>query len=222
VLRCPAGARFSLVLLGAMSMGPMGAVWAAAVGPAPPVHGPQLMLYFTQPLWSRGVSVRMYGLKIDRLRTLRFSPRSPASDYTQRTALIDLQLRARSDVRVEFGRHVTWNLGRGEFGPSAGTVGFQMPTRSSELAAALSRPPWVPERFGMNASATYLAHRQATDAEQPMPGDSYLQVDQWLLSGAPPLRGEARIGWRRIGHGNWYERQRTEHAGLHEYSLLSQ
>ena len=188
MLRCAARLPFSLMLLGATSSAPVGVAWPADVGPAPAVHGPQLMLYFSQPLWSRGVSVRMYGLKIDRLRTLRFSPQSPASDYTQRTALIDLQLRAQLDVRVEFGRHVTWNLRPGEFGPSPGTIGFQMPTRKSELAAVLSRPPWVPERFGMNAAAAYPTQRQAADAGRPIVREfilpSWPVADTWGPSAA--------------------------------------
>jgi hypothetical protein len=137
----------NLTLLSAASMVTVGTAFAGnPVGAAPAANDRQIMLYVNQPLWSRGVSVRMFGLRIDRLRSVD-------SVSVQRTTLIDLQLRAHSDFRVEFGRRVTWNIRRGEFGSEVTSGHPQMSIRNFRLADPLTRPNWDLASYRMNPLA---------------------------------------------------------------------
>jgi hypothetical protein len=53
--------------------------------------------------------------------------------------IVDLQVRRFSDVRVEFGQRVTWNVGRSEFGPTGAQASMAIrlpgPTLSSGAVA---------------------------------------------------------------------------------------
>lgn len=163
----------SLILLEAASITAIGTVCAGdPVGAAPAVRGPQIMLYVSQPLWSRGVSLRMYGLRMDRLRSVD-------SIAIQRTPLIDLQLQAHSDVRVEFGRRVTWDIRRGEFGPHSNSVYFQLPIKNSSLGDPLARPLGDPARFRTSPLAADIVPRQ-----QPL-GDRHPFEDAFIHSRWP-------------------------------------
>jgi hypothetical protein len=85
----------------------------------PGAHGPMMMLYLRQPLGSRGAP-RVYGLRVDQQGGT--PPRAGAmvdpvtSAMPGQRSIVDLQFRHASDIRVEFGRHVTWNVARREFG----------------------------------------------------------------------------------------------------------
>jgi hypothetical protein len=80
---------------------------------APP-HGPMLMFYVSQPLWTRGAS-RIYGLRLDQIAIQPFVQSGTFSAIAQPRSLVDLQLRRNADVRVEFGHRVTWDVRRREF-----------------------------------------------------------------------------------------------------------
>lgn len=95
---------------------------ADGLQPAPTAHGPLMMLYIRQPLGAHGAS-RVYGLRLERQASVPTQPAAlsgamPGAMSGQRE-IVDLQIRHYSDVRVEFGRRVTWNIGRHEFGLSA-------------------------------------------------------------------------------------------------------
>jgi hypothetical protein len=124
---------------------------ASAGGAAPAVNDREIMLYVNQPLWSRAGALRMYGFRMDRLRAID-------STSIQRTTLIDFQLRAHSDFRVEVGRRVTWNIGRSEFGPQAGSSYLPMPLRDLKLAEPPGQPPADPTSFRTNRAALGLGH----------------------------------------------------------------
>ena len=92
----------------------------------PAAHGPLMMLYLRQPLGVRGAT-RIWGLRLEQATpaptqaaalTGSMPGALPAAMPSQR-ALVDLQIRRSSDVRLEFGRRVTWNIARREFGLTA-------------------------------------------------------------------------------------------------------
>jgi hypothetical protein len=93
---------------------------------APTAHGPLVMLYIRQPLGAHGAS-RVYGLRLEHQASVPTQPAAlpgampgtMAGTMAGQREIVDLQIRHYSDVRVEFGRRVTWNIGRHEFGPSA-------------------------------------------------------------------------------------------------------
>jgi hypothetical protein len=137
----------NLTLLGASSILGIGTALAGSpVGAAPAANDRQIMLYVNQPLWSRGLALRMFGLRIDKVRSLD-------SVSVQRNTLIDLQLRAHSDFRVEFGRRVTWNIRRGEFGTEATWGHSLISITDSRLADPLKQPTWDPGSYRMNPLA---------------------------------------------------------------------
>ena len=92
----------------------------------PAAHGPLMMLYLKQPLGARGAT-RIWGLRLEQAAA---SPTQPAalmgampgtstSAIPNQREIVDLQIRRSADVRLEFGRRVTWNIGRREFGLTA-------------------------------------------------------------------------------------------------------
>ena len=115
-----------------------GLVGLARVCPAdgmtvvPSAHGPLMMLYFRQPLGARG-GARVYGLRIDQQGGT--PPQAGAMVDPIRGAvpgqrsIVDLQMSRASDLRVEFGHRVTWNVARRELGLSNNqpTMALRMP-----------------------------------------------------------------------------------------------
>jgi hypothetical protein len=108
-----------LVLLGALLSARAASVSAAEpAGAVAPAHGPMLMLYVSQPLLS-GAS-RVYGLRLDQVAQVSQAVSSPSAvngfyAASPQRSLVDLQIRHRADVRVEFGARLTWNVRSREF-----------------------------------------------------------------------------------------------------------
>jgi hypothetical protein len=100
---------------------------ADAISAVPGAHGPQMMLYIKQPLGARGAT-RVYGLRLEQMATSA-TPTAPMpgalpGELARQREIVDLQIRHDSDVRLEFGRRATWNIGRHEFGPSGNQPGM--------------------------------------------------------------------------------------------------
>jgi hypothetical protein len=108
---------------------------ADGVGIVRAAHGPQMMLYIQQPLGVRGASL-IYGLRLERLAPAPTLPSPVAIASTGRREIVDLQIRRYSDVRVEFGRRLTWNVGRQEFGLSGhqGSMAIRLPGHATSTA----------------------------------------------------------------------------------------
>lgn len=122
-----------------------GLVGLARVCPAdgmtivPSAHGPMMMLYVRQPLGARGAA-RVYGLRIDQ------QGGTPPQAGTMvdpirgampgRRSIVDLQMTRASDLRVEFGHRVTWNVARRELGLSNNqpTMALRMPMMAAPTA----------------------------------------------------------------------------------------
>src|SRR5579863_7055212 len=79
-------------------------VWASAggaLGPPCASHGPEALLYISQPLWSHGKTPRVYGLRLAESRSLPFNLPTSALEAPHRTQLLNLQIRPQQDVRLE-------------------------------------------------------------------------------------------------------------------------
>jgi len=110
----------SSILLSAVSVLASAAADAGdIVGMTPTSRSPQITLYFSQTLWSRDTSFRVYGLRIDEVRAQRTSPQSGVAGSFRRSELFDLQIVPRSDIRIELGRRLIWNFTREAFGPQS-------------------------------------------------------------------------------------------------------
>jgi len=125
-----------LLLCGALLGGRAGYCAADQPGMVAGAHGRVMMLYLSQPIGSRGAS-RIYGLRLQQPTPMQ-SAGVPTVMSHQRD-LIDLQVRRYSDIRVEFGQRVTWNVGRSEFGPSGAQSSMPIrlpgPTLSTPIVA---------------------------------------------------------------------------------------
>jgi hypothetical protein len=120
----------SKILLSAASVAASAAACAGdIVGMAPTSRSPQIMLYFSQMLWSPGTSFRVYGLRIDEVRAQKTSPQSGAAGSFRRSELFDLQMAPHSDIRMEFGGRLIWDFTHEAFGPQS---------RSASVAVGLT------------------------------------------------------------------------------------
>jgi hypothetical protein len=109
---------------------------------APGAHGPVMMLYLRLPIGSPGAA-RVYGLRVDQQGGTRPQAGAMTDPVTSgampgQRSIVDLQFRHASDVRVEFGRHVTWNVARREFGLSN-----SQPSMALRLPASEAPTPTV-------------------------------------------------------------------------------
>jgi hypothetical protein len=164
------------MLLVAASLAAERACAADIAGSAPVVHGAQVMLYVSQPLWSRGLALRVYGLRMVRQRTF---------DSNARSALIDFQLRSQSDFRIEFGRRLTWSISRREFGGTPSMVMLEMPSKSG-LENALTREPWD--------STSVVVRRLAISGGQP-------SIDAFIPPSWPSTRSWYASAVRNVSIG---------------------
>ena len=127
-----------LLLFGALLGGRAGYCAADQPGMVAGAHGRVMMLYLSQPIGARGAS-RIYGLRLQQAAPMQAAG-VPIAMSHQRD-IVDLQVRRYSDIRVEFGQRVTWNVGRSEFGPTGAQSGMAIrlpgPTLSS---VAVARP----------------------------------------------------------------------------------
>lgn len=107
----------------------------------PSAHGPLIMLYVRVPLGARGAA-RVYGLRVDQQGGTPPQAGAMVDPITSampgQRSIVDLQMTRASDVRVEFGRRLTWNVARREFGLSA-----NQPSMAVRLSAPVAPTPTV-------------------------------------------------------------------------------
>jgi hypothetical protein len=162
VLRKTTSCVVGLMLLGGASM-----VLIRAVSVRPASCGPQIMLYVTLPLSSRGSSSPpRYGLRIGEFRQRPTTTQLVAKAPTLRE-LIDIQIDGRSDVRMEFGRRLIWNITRGAFGRQSDSVwAIKVPIKDISLSDALNQEPWDLGTSGMSALAVNPIQARQLDGER--------------------------------------------------------
>ena len=137
----------ALMLLGSASWASIRAFCAGNIVTTAPVScGPQFMLYVTLPLSSRGSSsLPRYGLRIGEFRKRPTTTQLVAVAPVQRE-LIDFRIVAHSEVRVELGRRLVWDVPRGGFGPesSLGTFAIGVPIKVSDAVNQQPRSLGIP------------------------------------------------------------------------------
>jgi hypothetical protein len=108
----------------------------------PSAHGPLMMLYLRQPLGVRGAA-RVYGLRVDQQGGTRPQEGAMADPVTSampgQRSIVDLQMTRPSDLHLEFGHRVTWNIARREFGLTATqpSMALRLPTRVAPAPAPI-------------------------------------------------------------------------------------
>ena len=152
-----------LMLLGGASMVSIRAVSAASAS-----CGPQIALYVTFPLSSRGSSSRpVYGLRIGEFRKRPTTTQLVAKAPIVRE-LMDVQIEGRSDVRVEVGRRLVWSITRGAFDSrsSAPVLAIAVPIKGVRLSDAANQEPWDLGTSGMSALADNPIQARQLDGER--------------------------------------------------------
>jgi hypothetical protein len=98
--------------------------------------GPQVTVYVSQPLWARNTAARTYGIRLEQVRSDADFLRRNQFGTVHRKALIDLQLRRHSGLRLEFAARVAWDLERESFGLTSDES-----SRVIDLAFRIHEPP---------------------------------------------------------------------------------
>lgn len=132
--------------LRAIALAAAGLVATSSEAMTPVSGGPQIVLYFTQSLWSTGKPERLYGVRIDAIRPLPNSPLVTAVGLVQRRELLSLQIVPHSDIRLQLGRRISWDFTREEFGPQSGLsrVTIGLPITAFRRSEVDHLQPWDP------------------------------------------------------------------------------
>ena len=120
--------------------------WAAEcqagqpVGAVPSVNGPELMLYFSQPI-GPSAPARSFGLRIDQHSLPRALPAATANanDLSGRREIVNLRMAAHENLRIDFGRRVSWDFNRQQFNLPSDLPAMK-PKFLSTVTAALPLP----------------------------------------------------------------------------------
>ena len=125
---------FAVVLIGAGACAP--ATLAQAGDPAgfvPEYPSSQFMLYMTRSIGVRGAGANSYGLRFERTTPLSLDPGARYSAPLRHRSLVELQFTRGLAPRMLFGPKVTWDMGRGQLGPTGPAMSY--------WPLAIPRPP---------------------------------------------------------------------------------
>ena len=177
----------SRILLSGVAMAAGAAACAGnMVGMAPTSSGRQIMLYVSQPLWSRGAaSSRVYGLRIEEVRALPASPQSSVVGSLRRSVLVDLQIVPHSDIRVEFGRRVSWNFTHEAFGPQS-SLSIGLPIMSVSVPDTPLLHPWDLQVSALSLMAGRLVPDPHADGASVTVAAAVITL-QWTPSAGRPV-----------------------------------
>ncbi|HET9390931.1 MAG TPA: hypothetical protein VFO44_14880 [Steroidobacteraceae bacterium] len=164
-------------IVGVLSSAAAMTAQAASPGPGPTAapRAPQFMLYFSRPIGGvAGPALHpTFGLKIAQVRLMPSSGDPQATgEALQHRELINWQFGGHSamplsDMRLQFGRRVTWDVSRGSFGrPSQPAISLGSGTLRAVLAdsKAVAQPArsLQPERSEHSVSSNTGAHESDT------------------------------------------------------------
>ena len=118
------------------------ALAADAAGYSPGHPGPQIMLYLRWPVGVHGLGATTFGLRYEQTSPIYAESATRFAAALRHHSLIDLEFTRGVAPRMSFGPRVTWEMGRGELGPTQLVV----PTwpMSFPGTASASRPSWLP------------------------------------------------------------------------------
>jgi len=126
--------------------------------PAPRTHG--FMLYLSQPIGGGGGgSMRpKFGFRIEQIRMAGNSGAPDAGDPMQHRALVGWQMDGfhgihASDLKVELGSRMTYDLTHGAFGMSRTSASGSRPAAISRADPATASKPFSPRLFEPGPSA---------------------------------------------------------------------
>ena len=177
----------SRILLSGVAMAAGAAACAGnIVGMAPTSSGRQIMLYVSQPLWSRDASSsRVYGLRIEEVRALPASPQSSVVGSLRRSVLVDLQIVPHSDIRIEFGKRVSWNFTHEAFGPQS-SLSIGLPIMSVSVPDTPLLHPWGLQVAALSLMARRLVPDPHADGASVTVAAAVITL-QWTPSAGRPV-----------------------------------
>lgn len=110
---------FAAVLIGAGACAQ--ATLAQAGDPAgfvPDYPSSQFMLFMTRSIGVRGAGANSFGLRFERTTPLSLDPGARYSAPLRHRSLVELRFTRGLAPRMLFGPKVTWDMGRGQLGPT--------------------------------------------------------------------------------------------------------
>lgn len=115
---------------------------AQPLAAAPAVHGPEIMLYFSQPI-GPSTSTRSFGLRIDQhsLPALLPAPTTNPSDLSGRRELLNLRMAAHQGIRLDFGRRLSWDFAAHRLGTPSEAAAVRIRTASQLTARSPAMLP---------------------------------------------------------------------------------
>ncbi len=128
---------------------------------APGVNGPEVMLYFSQPI-GPSAPARSYGLRIDQhsLPALLPAATANAADLAGRREIINLRMAAHEDLRLDLGRRVSWDFSRRQF-----NLAGDLPAMTPRFRAGALDPAGTPAPISQSLDSKMLA----AGAVRPLP-----------------------------------------------------
>jgi hypothetical protein len=149
--RLTGGVAFIAAMAGAVVV--PAAIAAPPTGPTPTPRTHGFMLYLSQPLGGGGSMRPKFGLRIEQIRMAGNSGAPDAGDPMQHRALVGWQMDGfhgihASDMRVELGGRMTYDVTHGSFGMSrtSGASGSR-PAVTGRTDAATAAKPFSPRLF---------------------------------------------------------------------------
>ena len=111
-------------------------------GFVPQVAGSHFMLYLSRPLGvPRGNAATTFGVRYERT-TASTDPSAQFFAPLRHRSIVELQLARGTTPRLQFGPRVTWDLGRGQLGPTSLATAVWPMAIQPLTGAALSA--WAP------------------------------------------------------------------------------
>lgn len=114
--RLRVGFNVQCLALGSAALPWAGACLAGDPGPSPSIQGREIMFYISQPI-GPGAARRSFGLRLDQHANPGSLPggTSSAAELSGRRELVNLRMAAHENIRIDFGRRVSWDFGRRQF-----------------------------------------------------------------------------------------------------------
>jgi len=91
---------------------------ADSAGFAPGLPGPQVTLYLSWPVGPRGLGASTFGLRYERSTAVYAESATRFAATMRHHSIVQLEFSRGTAPRMQFGPRVTWDMGRGELGPT--------------------------------------------------------------------------------------------------------
>ena len=103
-----------------------------ALPPGMPAAGPQVMLYFRQPLGAPG-SHRVFGLRLDQGAAPVSFASTAALAPLRRREILNFEFGKHTGIHLELGHRLFWDVSRGELalGAAQPTAPFRLPSQAT-------------------------------------------------------------------------------------------